>query len=102
MAEERKSSTSRSAGDVERKPAETDALGQDKRRPVVGRSYGPSVAKQITLYGIFLAVLAALVIGGKLLADELDAPPKEYADRAVWQGNSVEPPPLDFPRNGSR
>ncbi|HEY8465385.1 MAG TPA: hypothetical protein VIL04_01135 [Solirubrobacterales bacterium] len=47
-------------------------------------------------------MLAALVIGGKLLADELDAPPAEYPDRAVWQGNSISPPPIDFPRNGDR
>ena len=47
-------------------------MGLDKRRGVVGHKYGASFAKQATVYGIFLVVLAALVIGGKLAADELD------------------------------
>jgi hypothetical protein len=62
----------------------TDAMGLDKRRQVVGQSYGPSVAKQATLYGLFLVVLVALVIGGKLLTDELDQPPEKQEDVAPW------------------
>jgi uncharacterized membrane protein len=61
-----------------------DAMGLDKRRQVVGQSYGPSLAKQATLYGAFLAVLVGLVIGGKLLADELDKPPEKNEDVAPW------------------
>ena len=64
--------------------SDEDAMGLDKRREVVGKSYGPSVARQATLYGIFLAVAAALVIGFILLAGKLDQPPETYADQAPW------------------
>jgi hypothetical protein len=62
----------------------TDAMGLDKRREVVGESYGPSFARQATLYGVFLAVTAALVIGFVLLAGKLDQAPDSYADEAPW------------------
>jgi hypothetical protein len=64
--------------------SDTDAMGLDKHRAVVGQSYGPSVAKQATLYGIFLAVTAALVIGFALLASKLDQPPENNPDEAPW------------------
>jgi hypothetical protein len=85
---------------VEHKQSDVDAMGLDKRREVVGQSYAPSFGRQATMYGIFLAVLAALVIGGKLLADELDQPPAEVEDKAVWTGNDEPPAPIDFRPSG--
>ena len=81
-------------------PSDVDAMGLDKRREVVGQSYAPSAGRQLTMYGIFLAVLAALVIGGKLLADKLDQPPDEVKDEAVWTGNDIAPAPIDFRPSG--
>jgi hypothetical protein len=81
--------------------SDTDAMGLAKRRDVVGKSYGPSFAKQATLYGGFIAVIAVLAIGFKLLADELDKPPETVKAEAAWQNSDVEPAPLDFPRNGT-
>jgi hypothetical protein len=81
-------------------PSDVDAIGLDKRREVVGQSYGPSAGRQLTMYGIFLAVVAALVIGGKLLADELDQPPDEVKDEAVWTGNDIAPAPIDVRPSG--
>lgn len=81
-------------------PSDVDAMGLDKRREVVGQSYGPSAGRQLTMYGISLAVAAALVIGGKLLADELDQPPDEVKDEAVWTGNDIAPAPIDFRPSG--
>src|SRR5215203_1036711 len=52
--------------------SEVDAMGKDKRRPVVGESHGPSLARQLALYGIFLVVVAALVVGGFILVGSLD------------------------------
>jgi hypothetical protein len=90
---------------VEREPVEerlarheqsnVDAMGHDKRRPVVGQSYGPSKARQLALYGIFLAVVAALLIGGKLLVDSLDTPVgKNIPNSAPWaQPNAKQHPP---------
>jgi hypothetical protein len=77
-------------------PSDVDAMGLDKRREVVGQSYGPSFTRQATMYGIFLAVLAALVIGGTLLADELDQPPDEIKAEAPWTGTDEPAGPIDF------
>jgi hypothetical protein len=82
-------------GAVDHRGSEVDAIGLDKRREVVGKSYGPSVARRATMYGIFLAALTALVIGGKLLADELDQPPAEVKAEAPWTGTDAPPAPID-------
>ena len=71
-----------------------DAMGLDKRRQVIGQGYGPSVARQVTVYGVFLAVVAALTIGFLLLAKELDKAPANNPDEAPWsqQGAEQNPP----------
>jgi hypothetical protein len=77
-------------------------MGLDKRRAVKGQRYGASAAKQATVYGVFLAVVVALVIGGKLAADELDKGPEVNADEAPWsQADAEQQPPtdIDFPRS---
>jgi hypothetical protein len=77
--------------------SEVDAMGKDKRRDVVGQSYGPSKTRQLTLYGIALAVIAVLAIGGKLLADELDQPPDTIEPKAPWaeqDARQIPPKPL--------
>ncbi len=61
-----------------------DAMGLDKRRPVVGGQYGASVTKQVTLYGAALAIMIALVVGFIVLAGELDQPPETSEDQAPW------------------
>jgi hypothetical protein len=79
-------------------------MGLDKRRGVVGQKYGASFGKQAMVYGVFLAVVAALLIGGKLAADELDQGPAVNADKAPWsQADAEQHPtqPLDFPKNPS-
>lgn len=71
-------------------PSSVDAMGQDKRRQVVGHSYGPSRKSQFVFFGV-LAALVAIVIGGSALAiGAFDQPPDEYADQAEWTGNQVE------------
>jgi hypothetical protein len=80
-----------------------DAMGLDKRREVIGGTYGPTVARQLTTYGIFIAVVAAIVIGFVLLANHLDQPPDKYKDEAPWsQANAkqIPPPGIDFPNYG--
>lgn len=68
---------------------ELDAMGQDKRRAVIGGSYGPSARQQLTVYGTFLAVVTALAIGFWLLAKELDKPPDTIAIEAPWAKSDV-------------
>jgi hypothetical protein len=78
--------------------SDTDAMGLDKRREVVGQSYGPSFARQAALYGIFVAVTAVLVIAFILIAGKLDAAPDSYEDLAPWSQPDAEqtkPEPLE-------
>jgi Rho termination factor, N-terminal domain len=82
------------------KISDVDAMGLDKRRQVGGQRYGASPAKQLAVYGGALAVIIALVIGAKLLTDELDQPPAVQEDSAPWaEGEQKKPAPIDFPRS---
>jgi hypothetical protein len=83
----------RPAHDV-RDNIDRDAMGNDKRRQVVGKSYGASFAKQATIYGIFVAIVVGLLIGGKILVDKADQPPDHVATQAVWaQPDAKQHPP---------
>ena len=82
--------------------SQTDAMGLDKRRSVVGGTYGPTIKRQATIYGIFLAVIAALVVGFVLLVNALDQPEEVYPAKAPWQDNEIAPTDIDFPRMGSQ
>jgi hypothetical protein len=84
--------------------SETDAMGLHKRREVIGGRYSPSLGRQAAMYGIFLAVAAAITIGFIVLAGELDKPPKAYKDEAPWSradAPNVTPQPIDFPTYGN-
>jgi hypothetical protein len=78
--------------------SEVDAMGLDKRRPVIGQSYGPSKARQFAVYLGFLAVVAALVVGGIILVGSLDKPVgKDVPNSAPWakQGvKQIKPKPI--------
>ena len=78
--------------------SEVDAMGKDKRRPVVGQSYGPSKARQFALYGVFLAVVAALAFGGYLLIQTQDTGVgKDVPNSAPWSkpgAKQIPPKPI--------
>jgi hypothetical protein len=77
--------------------SDKDAMGQDKRREVVGHSWGPSKARQAAYYGIAIAFVIALYIGGKIAIDELDKAPAHDTDQAPWsQPNAPQTPPHRF------
>ena len=109
-------STSRDASDItapsigpdtkiEREPPEErlarheqsteDAMGLDKHREVTGRSYGPSRARQATLYGIALAVIVLLVAGGIFATNQLDQPPDDQQDEAPWSQPDADQRPVE-------
>ena len=73
-------------------------MGKDKRRAVVGESHGPSVARQLALYGVFLAVVAALVVGGFFLVGSLDTGVgKDVPNSAPWSkpgAKQIQPKPI--------
>lgn len=81
------------------KISDVDAMGLDKRRQVQGKRYGASPAKQAAVYGGALAVIAGLLIAGKILTDELDkAPPEGEVPPAPWaDAEQRKPAPIDFP-----
>ena len=83
--------------------SDVDAMGLDKRREVIGGSYSPSLARQASMYGIFIAVVAGIVVGFLVLANNLDQPPEKYADEAPWSqadAKQIPPAPIDFPEYG--
>ncbi|HEU4980736.1 MAG TPA: hypothetical protein VFT14_05925 [Solirubrobacterales bacterium] len=72
-------------------PSTVDAMGQDKRRQVVGHSYGPSRRSQIMFF-VAVAAVIFLVIGGSLaLVSAFDQAPDEYPDRAPWTETATTP-----------
>lgn len=74
-----------------------DAMGQDKRRQIVGQSYAPSKARQLAYYGIFILFLILLYIGGKVAIDELDKAPSHDSVQAPWaQPQAPQTPPHRF------
>ncbi|MBA2240249.1 MAG: hypothetical protein H0W09_03245 [Solirubrobacterales bacterium] len=84
-----------------------DAMGNDKRREVVGGSYGAGKRRQLVLYGAFLAVVVALVIGARFAISEFDKPRESRnADTAPWaelpKNKQVPAKPISFPRNGTQ
>jgi hypothetical protein len=83
--------------------AGVDAMGQDKRRQVVGQQYGATVRKQLTVYGIFLAVVVGIVIAFLTVVSGIDNREMPLEDTAPWTAADAEleaPRDIDFPRNG--
>ena len=75
----------------EHEPSTVDAMGQDKRRQVVGHSYGPSAKSQIMFFLAVGAVVAAIVGGWLLLVALFDKPPTHFKDSAPWSTTASRP-----------
>lgn len=78
-------------GEAEERYSTVDAMGQDKHRKIIGEGYGPSRGRQLLYYGVFIGVIVALFIGGKIAVDELDKAPTKDRDQAPWTGTQVPP-----------
>jgi hypothetical protein len=65
-------------------PSTVDAMGQDKRRQVVGHSYGPPLRNQIMFYEAVAAVLVVIVGGWFLLVGIFDKAPSRIPNTAPW------------------
>jgi hypothetical protein len=65
-------------------PSTVDAMGQDKRRQVIGHSYGPSRRSQFMFFGAVATVLIVVIGGWFLLVSLVDTTPKTFPDRAPW------------------
>jgi hypothetical protein len=72
-------------------PSDVDAMGQDKRRKVVGHSYGPSKRSQIMFF-VAVATVAVVIVGGWLvLVGLFDKPPTHFKDSAPWSTTPANP-----------
>ncbi len=67
-----------------KQPSDVDARGMDKRRQVVGHSYGPSARRQIMFFVTVGVVIAVIVGGWLLLVAAFDNPPTHVKDTAPW------------------
>jgi hypothetical protein len=66
-------------------------MGQDKRRQVVGHSYGPSKRGQLMFFVAVAAVLVVIVGGWLALVAAFDKPPTHFTDQAPWSTTSTNP-----------
>ena len=73
-------------------PSHVDAMGQDKRRQVVGHSYGPTRRSQIMFFVAVAAVAVAIVGGWLLLVGLFDKPPTHFKDTAPWSTTPASAP----------
>ena len=81
----------------ETKASDLDAMGQDKRREVVGQSYGPSLARQGSPVSPLRGRHRGDRLRGLLLVDKYDQPPKHFEAQAPWAQPGVKqipPKPL--------
>ena len=82
---------------------DVDAMGNDKRRGVVGQQYGATLRKQLTVYGIFVAVIVVVAIGFLTVVSGIDNRDIPLEDTAPWTAATASqeaPRDVDFPRNG--
>jgi hypothetical protein len=75
--------------------SDTDAMGLDKRRQVIGGDYSAGLGKQLTRWIAVVVVVIGAAFGLKLLVQDLDKPPAHNADKAPWSGNDKPPAPLE-------
>jgi hypothetical protein len=78
-------------------PSDVDAMGDDKRRAVIGHAYGPSRASQLAVLGAFLAVVAILFFGVGAIARKSDERPKSNPDAAPWSAANAPQTPAIRP-----
>jgi hypothetical protein len=72
-------------------PSDVDAMGQDKRRQVVGHSYGPSRRSQLMFFVAVTTVLVVVVGGWLALVAAFDNPPEQFSQRAPWSTTASDP-----------
>ena len=83
------------------KPSDVDAMGKDKRREVIGESYGPSRRSQLIFFAI-VAVAVVVIIGGWSLAvSAFDTGPGDedtLPQKAAWSKEDAPQEPAVRPQ----
>src|SRR5215204_5864376 len=91
-------------GDGER-DGDLDAMGNDKRRKVIGEQYGATVRKRLLVYGAAIGVIVVGVIVFLTVVSGYDNPDMPLKDTAPWMkadGSQLPPRDVDFKANGPR
>jgi hypothetical protein len=79
-------------------PSDVDAMGRDKRRSVVGNTYGPTRRRQAFFFAIAAGVAVLIVLGAIAAINAFDQPEKNYPDKAPWaQSGGADNPPVHSP-----
>jgi len=83
--------------EVGKDASDTDAMGRDKRREVIGESYGPSRSRVILSFVAFFAIVGIVFVGLMLLVGQVDKAPDSNPALAPWSAADVEQqPPQDL------
>lgn len=89
----------------EERDPDLDAMGQDKRRDVVGKQYGATVRKRLLVYGAFVGAVLVAIIVFFTVVSSYDNRDMELEDTAPWtQAGAAQTAPrdVDFKANGPR
>jgi len=110
-AEDEESATDKPDSDKRTRPyaesveerSDVDAMGNDKRREVVGGQYGATVRKRLLVYGIAVAIMVGIVVGFLTIVTSVDEKEIPLTDTAPWteaSGSQEAPRDVDFKANG--
>ena len=83
--------------------SDLDAMGNDKRRPVIGQQYGATARKRLLVYGIAVTVIVLVVIAFLTVVKGVDNKDIALKDTAPWSSPDAlqeAPRDVDFQRNG--
>ncbi len=83
--------------------SEVDAMGQDKRREVIGKQYGATVRKRLLVYGAVVGTAIVVVIAFLTVVkgyDQRDVPLKDTAPWTEAGASQTPPRDVDFQANG--
>jgi hypothetical protein len=89
----------------EEQDTDTDAMGNPKRRQVIGQQYGATVRKRLLVYGAVVGVILIGVILFVTVVGNYDSRDRKLVDTAPWtKADASEDPPrdVDFKANGPR
>jgi hypothetical protein len=80
-----------------------DAIGNDKRRRVVGRQYGVTARKRVLFYGVTVLVIMLVAVAFLTVIRSVDERDIALEPTAPWteaDAPAIPPRPIDFMRNG--
>lgn len=85
--------------------SDVDAMGNEKRRVVIGQQYGATTQKKLLVYGAvvgFFVVLAIVFLTVVTNYDSRDVPLKDTAPWTAANASQEAPRDVDFKANGPR